>query len=284
MSEVKFPNVLQAVYEAATELIHSRDPIVPTDLIFSGRTIFRTFDMEHVEITTSGSYPRRYLNRALLIRDQKTDKNRFSGISNLKGITAAGGLYCSVDQQAQINEILHYSKKDVINESNVNPRYKAYDPSASPVYLPRNPATGMPRIDMALSRRCIVQIRLLSSVLAMDLSQHNKARAQFLARIGASGEVQKAVQKSAQPQRSILDYLSDGEDCSVARAIGLAVAHSDYLKALQVTTVRPSDRSQEELGDNLVFFGQDEEQVPALYIEKAYLFPLTGQPRLLSIQ
>jgi len=53
------------------------------------------------------------------------------------------------------------------------------------------------------------------------------------------------------------EELSDGQDCSVARGIGLAVANNSYLSALQVAIVRPSERFNEETGDNLVFFGSN---------------------------
>jgi hypothetical protein len=78
--------------------------------------------------------------------------------------------------------------------------------------------------------------------------------------------------------------MSDGDDCSVARGIGLAVGNSDYLSALEAGTIRPSGRSSEETGDNVVFFGNDGQTIPNLYIEKAYLFPITGPPMEVPVE
>jgi hypothetical protein len=47
-------------------------------------------------------------------------------------------------------------------------------------------------------------------------------------------------------------------------------------RALEASTVRGSARSSEETGDNIVFFGKDGQNIPNLYIEKAYLFPIAG--------
>jgi hypothetical protein len=70
----------------------------------------------------------------------------------------------------------------------------------------------------------------------------------------------------------------------VARGIGLAVGNSDYLSALQASTVRTSGRSSEETGDNLIFFGKNGHTIPNLYIEKAYLFPITGPPMEVPVE
>ena len=78
------------------------------------------------------------------------------------------------------------------------------------------------------------------------------------------------------PARSLWDHMCDGDDCSVARGIGLAVGNTPFLSALQATTVRPSDRSSEESGDNLVFFGRNGQTIPNLFVEKAYVFPISG--------
>lgn len=54
--------------------------------------------------------------------------------------------------------------------------------------------------------------------------------------------------------------------------IGLAVAQSRPLLGLSVQTVRESDRSTEERGDNLVLFGAPGQTIPGLYIEQALYF------------
>jgi hypothetical protein len=102
--------------------------------------------------------------------------------------------------------------------------------------------------------------------------------------VGQTAGVQSAYRNARVPQRSTWKDVCDGQDCSLARGIGLAVANSSYLGALQVATVRSSERSDEEVGDNLVFFGPNGQQAPRLWIEEAYLFPLVGDPQVYPVQ
>jgi hypothetical protein len=38
------------------------------------------------------------------------------------------------------------------------------------------------------------------------------------------------------------------------------------------------------MGDNLIFFGQNGSQVPGLWIDEAYLFPLRGAPIVCPVE
>jgi hypothetical protein len=254
--------VLKAVYEETCRRIHNRQ--IPTELIYSSRTLYRSIDLQYVKINSNGIFPKQYANQALVIRDQGLDTNRFSGQSFDPNIPAQGGLYCSTQQQAQINELLHYARSQSL--------------------IPRDRKTGFPRSDATLSRKCIVKIRMMSSVLAADLSPHNMDARRFVEDIGGAPGVQSAFRISKAAQRPMWEVPCDGQDCSVARGIGLAVANSPYLGALQVETVRPSARSAEETGDNLVFFGSNGQQIPGLWIEEAYLFPVKGDLQVYPVQ
>lgn len=253
--------IVKAVYEEARRRIVDRR--IPTELIYP-RTLYRSFDQDYVKINSNGIFTKQYANQALVIRDQGLDTNRFSGQSFDPNIPAQGGLYCSIQQQAQINELLHYAR--------------------SQSSIPRDGKTGFPRVDATLSRKCIVKIRMMSSVLAADLSPHNMDARRFVEEIGAAPAVQSAFRIARVAQRPMWDEICDGQDCSVARGIGLAVANCSYLGALQVSTVRPSGRSAEETGDNLIFFGPNGQQVPGLWIEEAYLFPLKGDPQIYPVE
>src|SRR5947209_5927466 len=109
------PFLLKAVYERASELIRGRDQTVPTELIGNQRTVYRSFDKAFVQIDAKGAFDSRYASQALIIRDEMTDRNRFSGQSFDASIPAYGGLYCSAQQQAQVNEILHYARFEPVN-------------------------------------------------------------------------------------------------------------------------------------------------------------------------
>jgi hypothetical protein len=186
------------------------------------------------------------------------DDHRFSGLSFTPAIPSAGGLYCSLQAQAIVNEISHYAR--------LNPR------------IPRNGQTGFPNVDAALRGKCIVRIRLMSSVLAADISAHNPGTPAFVDALGRSVGVQTALRAAGRAGQSLASALNESEDCSAARGIGLAVANTSWMNALKATTVRQSDRSPGEMGDNLVFFGRDGTQVAGLWIDEAYLFPLRGDP------
>jgi hypothetical protein len=119
----------------------------------------------------------------------------------------------------------------------------------------------------ALSGRCVLRIRLMGAMLVADLSPHNPQARRFLREMGGK----------------TWDQMNDPNDCSVARGIGLAVAHSGFLRGLSVQTVRMSERSDEERGDNLVLFAAPGQAVAGLYIEEASYFGKTSKPEVFPV-
>jgi hypothetical protein len=254
--------VLKAVYEEASRRIAGRD--IPTEPIMSSRTLYRSFDREYLKLSPDGIFRKQFADKSLIVRDQGLDVNRFTGQSFDAGIPARGGLYCSLQQQAQVNEVLHYARTEKS--------------------VPRDRTSGFPRADVALHRKCIVKIRLMGWLLAADLSPHNPVARNFIEDLGNADAVQDAFRGTGGVPRSTWDALNDGQDCSFARGLGLAVANSGHLQALQAGTVRQSERSSFESGDNLVLFGVDGKAVPNIWIEEAYVFPLKGEPQVIPVQ
>jgi hypothetical protein len=250
------PFVLKAVYERASELIRLPDQTVPTELIASQRTIFRAVKKEHVQ-NAKGDFDPKCASESLLFRNEVQEENRFSGPSFNSTIPAFGALYFSTQQQAQVSEIVHYAR---------------YEP------VPRNPATGYPIVSEALSHKCILRVRISAPILTADISLHNVGTRKFFDEIAKSPDVKYALRLAKQLDRPFLDHVVNSTDCSVARGIGLAVANSGYLKALQATTARTSERSPDELGDNIIFFGHNGEMAQGLRVEEAYFFPIRGEP------
>jgi hypothetical protein len=119
----------------------------------------------------------------------------------------------------------------------------------------------------ALSGRCVLRIRLMGSMLVADLSPHNPRARRFLREMGGD----------------TWDQMIDSNDCSFARGIGLAVAHSGFLRGLSVQTVRISERSADERGDNLVLFAAPGHAVSGLYIEEASYFGKTSKPEVFPV-
>lgn len=119
----------------------------------------------------------------------------------------------------------------------------------------------------ALAGRCVLRMRVMGSIQVADLSPHNPGGMRFFREIGGD----------------TWDRVNDPKDCSVARGIGLAVAHSGFLRGMSVQTVRESERSDEERGDNLVLFAPSGSQVPVLYIEGAYYYGKKSQPEVFPV-
>ncbi len=115
--------------------------------------------------------------------------------------------------------------------------------------------SGKPR-DSALNGKCVIQLRLMAPIMVADLSPHNGGARKFLQDM--------AVGK--------WDRMNDKDDCSVARGIGLAIAHSMNLFGLIAQTVRESERSPQERGDNLVLLAAPGKSIANVYIDKAYYF------------
>jgi hypothetical protein len=71
-----------------------------------------------------------------------------------------------MQQQAQINELLHYARKETVNPEMVKRGL------ATPMKIPLD-AHGFPHTGASLNLKCIVQIRIMGAFTAADLSPHN---------------------------------------------------------------------------------------------------------------
>jgi hypothetical protein len=274
MPTVRHPGVLNEVYHETLRLIQAWR--MPSQLISPETTLYRAVDIAYFTPITRDIFPRQQANLCLLPRDQDEDKNRFSGKSLNLGVPNRGGLYCSLQQQALMNEVLHYAR----SETRPDPVTKL----PKPAWMPRDPATDFPRHEVALNRKFIIKIRMMGTALLADLSPHNPGARQFVTELENSPGVQAALNLSHSMSRPLWDQLFDSTDCSVARGIGLAVANSPTMRGLQALTVRPSDRSVDETGDNLVWFGQNGQQIPGLWVEEAYVFSISGERTVYRVE
>lgn len=238
MPIVKRPAALAAAYSAVRKKLAAND--IPTLLLQSGQTLFRSINPNSSYTFLPKPAPGTHVSKAqankLLVPGDgaKELSNRFSGPSYDGVIPPAAGLYCVLQQQALVNESMHYSGK-----------------------------AGA----WALVGRCVVKIRLMGSMLVADLSPHNPRARRFLRELGSD----------------MWDQMVDPEDCSVARGIGLAIAQTGILRGLSVQTVRESERSAEERGDNLVLFTSPGRLIPGMYIEEARYFEKTHTPEVFPV-
>jgi hypothetical protein len=126
-----------------------------------------------------------------------------------------------------------------------------------------------------MATKPVVKIQTMAPLLAVEFSPHNPSAMEFVNSLGQDKGVQDAMKAAGKTRTSVWEAMNDGADCSVARGLGLALAKLRY-KALCVQTVRTSERSRLENGDNIVYFGREGQIVPNLWVVEAYYFPLDG--------
>jgi hypothetical protein len=120
----------------------------------------------------------------------------------------------------------------------------------------------------ALTGKCVLKIRLTQLITVAELSPHNDRSRRFLRSLGAG----------------TWEEMTDRQDCSVARGIGLAVAQCSYLSGLIYQTVRTSERSDEELGDNIVFFAPQGRIFEFLTVEEVSFFGKSYAPEVFQVE
>jgi hypothetical protein len=233
MPKVNSPAALKAAYDLASKSIANRQ--IPTLLVQGGQALYRSIPSALLpKPAANGHVSKSAVNPLLEPYDLAIDRgNRFSGPSYNPSITMAGGLYCVLQQQALINESMHYSGK-----------------------------AG----DVSLDGKCVIRMRVMGVLMVADLSPHNQGSRRFLNGLGPK----------------IWDEMNDPADCSVARGIGLAIANSGYLHGLCAQTVRLSERSAGERGDNLVLFSKAG-PVPQLYVDEASYYTGAAAPQQFAV-
>ncbi|HEX3876333.1 MAG TPA: hypothetical protein VHW24_05070 [Bryobacteraceae bacterium] len=118
----------------------------------------------------------------------------------------------------------------------------------------------------AVSGKCILRVRVKATITVADISPHHSHGMRFLRSLGPK----------------VWDQMNDPDDCSVARGIGLAFATARFLHGMSVQTVRESERSAEERGDNLVLFSTAG-PVQGVEVDKVYYFGKTSTPEAFAV-
>src|SRR5438046_2690208 len=113
MPKVNSPAALSAAYAAVRKNIDR----IPTVLIHPGHTLFRSIDPNKPytllrKPAAGGHVSKLQANQLLAPADGSLELyNRFSGPSGDAKIPSIGGLYFVLQQQALVNESMHYSGK-----------------------------------------------------------------------------------------------------------------------------------------------------------------------------
>lgn len=231
MPRVLNQNLLMKAFLSASRKIEQNQ--IPTQLLRGESSLFRAINPASPYSFLPKPRPGGVVSKMLTIPLLKPSdgleerENRFSGPSYSAKIPAAGGLYCVLQQQALVNEMMHYS--------------------------------GRPRHEAFLGK-CVIRMRVMGAMMVADLSPHNASAKKFLQDLAVG----------------TWDSMNNPDDCSVARGVGLAIANSPKLNGLIARTVRESERSPEERGDNLVLFTRPAGAVTNVYIDSAYYFGPSG--------
>ncbi len=242
MPSIQNPARFLAAYVAMKALLEARR--APTRQLYGNQFVFRAIDAAYLPPPPPGGFatPQQQSN-ALSPFDEGADRNRWSG-SGVGGVAGRGGLYCVLQQQALVNEAMHYHRGQ---KGPAGP----FDPAA-------------------LAAKAIVKIRLNRTRLCVDLSTSNPGAKDFLALL-----LDMVERGSTQPMKAGFPHINSvaiqkalgAADASVPRGVGLAVAGCGYAPNLIVPTMRFSERSIYERGDNLVFFGPQQAPIPGLSVE-----------------
>ena len=262
MPTVARKDVVAAVYHAT--LAVAKNGLLPSTPLAAGHTLFRAVPNKYLPKPAAGNaVSKRLAQNALQPRDgaagtEDNDRNRFTGLSYSPIIRPVGGLYCVLQQQALVNEAMHYARMEADVKKAI--------------------AAGMPLRDAAFANRCVVKVVLMDRFLLADLSPHNPGSERFFKQVSEQPGLMQLLAKTQYASKvSFFDRMVDSDDCSVARGVGLALAGVGYLKGILVQTVRRSGRSLDEKGDNVVLFGNAGTPVPALYVDQVFYFDAIGK-------
>lgn len=205
------------------------------------------------------------VEECLRVRDQSTDKNRFTGCAANGKPGPSGGVYFSLNQAAGLAEMMHYAEKDMVAALATND----YDKM-----LPMDVASRRVSIPYLLAQRAILVARPTVPLKVADVSLHNQSRMgevrRFLNEIGKDPQVSKLL-----VGRTLPDLMLDETDYSVARAIGHAIQSSRFYDGMLAETARATERSGER-GSNMILFGKQNAVVTGLDVVRVLYFFAPG--------
>lgn len=249
MPYVTQPLMLEAVFSAVTERI--KNGLMPTYLLHPRTPLFRSVPEKYAALNGESLLELSSAQENLRIRNATDFGNRFSGSSYSTKIASRGALYFSESEASLVNEHFWYARDK-----------RAY----------RDELTGYPVLHPSLVEKRILKASISAPMLVADLDVHAGHDVGFLNELQQSAEIQSVMKLTRYPYQSLLEAMKSSTDCSVARGIGLAVATSRELFGLRVGTIRESDRSSDETGNNLVLYGMQDKFLTGLKIESVFCF------------
>jgi hypothetical protein len=105
MPRVHFRQLMAAVHHVVLQRALGFN--LPTTLVPANATVFHAFDQRYFALDPFRRiFRRNEAMNSIKIFPSQDDSNRFTGSSmDMPGIESSGGLYCSLQQQAIVNEV-----------------------------------------------------------------------------------------------------------------------------------------------------------------------------------
>jgi hypothetical protein len=240
---IKNPNLHRAAYHIVSDIIKAGQ--VPTDLIHPGTRMLRTTDRKYTKITSEGQLALSSAAAAMTIRNAYQDVSRWSGISTMRG-KQVGAIYLSEVEAANFNETLWYF----------------YQSRSQNNFLPKG---GVGLATEMMRGKMVLDVIVTHPLCVFDLSLHENFVMDLIGILQKSSEVKTAIPGHT----TVLDIYRDPGNCDIERAIALAAADSKIFHGIRAGTVRMSERSADESGNNVIVFGEQDEIAQGLAIVRA---------------
>ncbi len=243
MVTIKNPNLHRAAYFTVLDIIKAGQ--VPTDIIHPGTRMLRTTDRKYIKITSEGFLALSSAAASLMIRNAYKDESRWSGSSTMRG-KQVGAIYLSEAEAANFNETLWYF----------------YQSRSQNNCLPKG---GVGLANEMMRGKMVLDVIVTHPLCVFDLSIHESFVMDLIGILQKSAEVKAAIPTHT----TVLDIYRDPDNCDIERAIALAAADSKIFHGIRAATVRLSERSDEESGNNVILFGQQDEIAQGIAIVRA---------------
>lgn len=259
MGTINKPALYDAVFKAA--VMKMQQGRVPDRLLPVNLRILRAVSPDYVPAFSDVATRRNLVLQSAVeecfrVRDQATDKNRFTGATANGAPGPTGGVYFALNQGAVLAEAMHYSEKgsdDAVARNDFD-NMMPYDVESRRVSIP-----------YLMAKTAIIVARLTAPKLVADVSLYSQSRTgevrRFLNEIGKEPTVSPLLIGQNLP-----DLMLDGNDYSVARAIGHAIQGSNRFAGMLAETSRETERSGES-GSNLILFDSNQAILKGLAIE-----------------
>jgi hypothetical protein len=255
-----------ALYDAARIAAKSRFASLPTVTFRRDTPVFRNVGASFDDGLAGAHKARTIFKSEANAWNRWTGRTTQSSKAERDGV---GGLYTTLDIDALIGEMFHYTLDTSVEE---DMRRKATPPAQ---HRPNEKPLTPTKLAKGLETRRIFSYTLATDVVAGDLALGSGRGKRFLEDVWSADVVQDAARGT--PYRTMLGACWASHDHSFARGVcqGLWDA-DDQLKAVKVTSVRTEyETTLFQSGENVVLLGRNDDEIRTLLPEREIRFVRT---------